>query len=142
MSRVTRTFLENTVFLCMFPECKEILLQPPSGDELPPRGFDPGEETYQAPAGSKVDVKVDPNSQRLQLLAPFQSWDGKDLEVRAGGPRGRAGAAWRWCICHVPEPRCAALRTACLAQVAAPHPATHSDAPLPHLPPCVPLCPV
>ena len=67
---------------------KEILLQPPSGDELPPRGFDPGEETYQAPAGSKVDVKVDPNSQRLQLLAPFQTWDGKDLEV---GGRGLAG---------------------------------------------------
>jgi len=26
---------------------KEILLQPPSGDELPARGFDPGMETYQ-----------------------------------------------------------------------------------------------
>jgi hypothetical protein len=76
---------------------KEILLQPPSGDELPPRGFDPGEETYQAPAGSKVDVKVDPNSQRLQLLAPFQAWDGKDLEVKrlgggaAQGSMGRGG---------------------------------------------------
>jgi aconitate hydratase len=59
---------------------KEILLQPPSGDELPARGFDPGMETYQAPAGAKIEVKVDPNSQRLQLLTPFKAWDGKDVE--------------------------------------------------------------
>jgi hypothetical protein len=70
---------------------KEILLQPPSGDELPPRGFDPGQETYQAPAGSAVEVKVDPNSQRLQLLTPFKPWDGKDIEVGAGG---RAVCVW------------------------------------------------
>ncbi|KAI3435493.1 hypothetical protein D9Q98_001559 [Chlorella vulgaris] len=59
---------------------KEILLQPPHGDELPPRGFDPGEETYQAPGGHAATVKVDPASQRLQLLTPFQPWDGRDLE--------------------------------------------------------------
>ncbi len=38
----------------------------------------------QAPAGANVDVKVDPNSQRLQLLTPFKPWDGKDVEVSAG----------------------------------------------------------
>ena len=66
------------------------MLQPPSGDELPSKGFDPGQETYQAPAGSQVAVKVDPNSQRLQLLTPFKPWDGKDIEVRARRRRGGA----------------------------------------------------
>merc|ERR1712135_132101 len=47
----------------------------------PSRGFDAGEETYQAPGDpSAVQVNVDPKSQRLQLLEPFQPWDGKDLE--------------------------------------------------------------
>ena len=78
----------------------------PSGDELPARGFDPGQDTYQAciamhfatidliehksfscltthqasPAdGSKLSVTVDAKSSRLQLLSPFNKWDGKDL---------------------------------------------------------------
>ena len=60
---------------------KEFLLKDPFGDELPSRGFDPGEETYDAPPsdGTKVRVDVDPKSQRLQLLEPFDKWDGKDL---------------------------------------------------------------
>ena len=42
-----------------------------------------GEETYQAPAGGgSGEVAVDPNSNRLQLLEPFDKWDGKDIEVR------------------------------------------------------------
>lgn len=54
----------------------------PFGDELPARGFDPGQDTYQAPPadGSSVSVVVDPKSNRLQLLEPFKVWDGKDLE--------------------------------------------------------------
>lgn len=58
----------------------EFLLQPPSGNSLPPAGFDPGQDTYQAPPKdrSTVDVKVSPSSDRLQLLKPFQPWDGKD----------------------------------------------------------------
>ncbi|CAL8467085.1 g6621 [Coccomyxa elongata] len=59
---------------------KEIKLQPPTGDELPAKGFDAGVETYQAPAPGQVEVKVDPNSSRLQLLEPFKPWDGKDVE--------------------------------------------------------------
>lgn len=61
---------------------KKFKLQPPQGDELPSRGFDPGQDTYQPPAedGSKLTVNVDPKSERLQLLAPFQAWDGKDLQ--------------------------------------------------------------
>ena len=60
---------------------KKFKLQPPSGDELPARGFDPGQDTYQPPPadGSNVSVDVDPKSQRLQLLSPFDKWDGKDL---------------------------------------------------------------
>jgi aconitate hydratase len=54
----------------------------PSGDTLPSRGFDPGVDTYQAPpeSGANVQVDVDPKSNRLQLLAPFDKWDGKDLQ--------------------------------------------------------------
>lgn len=53
----------------------------PRGDELPPRGYDPGENTYQAPPAdrSKIAVAVSPDSDRLQLLAPFKRWDGNDL---------------------------------------------------------------
>ncbi|KAG7210150.1 hypothetical protein KM043_011711 [Ampulex compressa] len=60
---------------------KEFHLENPYGDELPNRGFDPGLDTYDAPPsdGSSVKVDVDPKSQRLQLLEPFDKWDGKDL---------------------------------------------------------------
>lgn len=53
----------------------------PFGDELPSKGFDPGMDTYDAPpaSGENVKVAVDPKSQRLQLLEPFDKWDGKDL---------------------------------------------------------------
>ncbi|KAF6775793.1 hypothetical protein AHF37_04363 [Paragonimus kellicotti] len=61
---------------------KKFKLQPPTGDTLPQRGFDPGQDTYQPPLpdASGVNVRVDPNSQRLQLLAAFPKWDGRDLE--------------------------------------------------------------
>jgi len=54
----------------------------PFGDELPKAGFDPGEDTYQAPpaSGDGVEIKVDPKSDRLQLLEPFKAWDGEDLK--------------------------------------------------------------
>lgn len=44
--------------------------------------FDPGQDTYQYPPkdGSGQHVDVSPTSQRLQLLEPFDKWDGKDLE--------------------------------------------------------------
>ncbi|BES98797.1 Aconitate hydratase [Nesidiocoris tenuis] len=61
---------------------KEFKLSNPFGSELPAKGFDPGVDTYQAPPadGSSVKVSVDPKSNRLQLLDPFDKWDGKDLE--------------------------------------------------------------
>ncbi|XP_042150707.1 aconitate hydratase, mitochondrial-like [Ixodes scapularis] len=63
-------------------EREKFKLESPRGDELPQRGFDPGEDTYQGPPkdGTGVSVDVDVKSQRLQLLAPFDKWDGKDLE--------------------------------------------------------------
>ena len=60
---------------------EKVKLDAPSGEELPPRGFDEGSAGFIAPAedGSKVEVKVDSKSDRLQLLAGFTPWDGKDL---------------------------------------------------------------
>lgn len=54
----------------------------PTGNELPPRGYDPGEDTYQYPPKDRVTVQVavDPKSNRLQLLQPFSKWNGKDIE--------------------------------------------------------------
>jgi aconitate hydratase len=54
----------------------------PSGKELPPRGYDPGQDTYQAPPVDRVSVNVavSPQSDRLQLLRPFTPWDGKTPE--------------------------------------------------------------
>ncbi|GAV51514.1 hypothetical protein ZYGR_0AD06970 [Zygosaccharomyces rouxii] len=58
----------------------EFLLQPPQGVGLPPKGYDQGKDTYQAPPKdrSQVSVKVSPTSDRLQLLDAFDAWDGKD----------------------------------------------------------------
>ncbi|KAF4542494.1 Aconitase A/isopropylmalate dehydratase small subunit swivel [Lasiodiplodia theobromae] len=59
---------------------KEFKLKEPTGDGLPAKGFDPGRNTYQAPPAdrSSVNVAVSPTSDRLQILQPFQPWDGKD----------------------------------------------------------------
>jgi aconitate hydratase len=52
---------------------EEVKLDPPTGYELPPRGFDVEDPGYNAPAedGSNIEVKVSPTSNRLQLLTPF-----------------------------------------------------------------------
>ena len=59
---------------------KEFKLKEPTGDGLPTRGYDPGENTYQAPPEDRASVKVavSPTSDRLQLLEKFEPWDGKD----------------------------------------------------------------
>jgi len=58
-----------------------VKFDPPQGHELPPNGFSVDDNGYQAPAedGSKVEVIVRPDSQRLQLLEPFPAWEGTDL---------------------------------------------------------------
>jgi aconitate hydratase len=61
---------------------EQVKLDEPTGYELPPTGFAVEDAGYQAPAedGSKVNVAVDVNSSRLQLLAPFAAWEGTDLK--------------------------------------------------------------
>ncbi|CAO1630731.1 unnamed protein product [Sympodiomycopsis kandeliae] len=62
---------------------KEFKFSDPAGIELPSRGYDPGESTFAAPPESleeraNVNVAIDPSSDRLQFLAPFKPWDGKN----------------------------------------------------------------
>ncbi len=61
---------------------EQVKLDPPTGDELPSNGFAVEDAGYQAPAedGSGVKVAVDLSSKRLQLLDPFQAWEGTDLK--------------------------------------------------------------
>lgn len=58
---------------------EKVKLSEPFGDELPLNGFTSGDEGYIAPGGETTEVKVSPESQRLQLLTPFPAWDGNDL---------------------------------------------------------------
>lgn len=53
---------------------EKVKLNPPTGKELPEKGFDPGEGGYIAPAATheNIEVIVQPNSERLQLLTPFK----------------------------------------------------------------------
>jgi aconitate hydratase len=61
---------------------EQVKLDPPSGFELPLKGFDAEDAGYQAPAkdGSAIQVLVAAESKRLQLLDPFAAWEGKDLK--------------------------------------------------------------
>ncbi len=63
-------------------EGEAVKLPVPVGVELPEAGFDPGEDTFLPPPADNthVDVKVAPDSDRLQLLEPFPPWDGEDYE--------------------------------------------------------------
>ncbi len=60
---------------------EKVKLDPPVGEELPPKGFDEGSSGFIPPAedGDKVEVVVAEGSERLELLKPFKPWDGKDL---------------------------------------------------------------
>ena len=62
-------------------EGNEVKLDPPSGIELPPKGFDYEDNGYIEPSidGSKVEVVVNKKSERLQLLTPFPKWDGSNI---------------------------------------------------------------
>lgn len=61
---------------------EQVKLDPPTGDELPIKGFAVEDAGYQAPAadGSNVQVLVSPDSKRLQILEPFAAWEGIDLK--------------------------------------------------------------
>jgi len=60
---------------------EEVRLRVPVGEELPARGFDPGESTFVPPPADRsgIEVRVSPTSERLQLLTPFEAWDGTDF---------------------------------------------------------------
>lgn len=61
---------------------EEVMLDEPTGFELPPSGFSVDDPGFQAPAedGSSIQVAVSPDSQRLQLLEAFAAWEGTDLK--------------------------------------------------------------
>ena len=62
-------------------EGEEIKLDPPTGVELPPLGFDVKENGYVSPVsdGTGVEVSVSKTSERLQLLDPFSPWDKQNI---------------------------------------------------------------
>ena len=73
-------------------EGEEVRLDEPRGYELPPEGFAVEESGYVAPKedGSSVEVKVAKDSERLQLLDPFEpisdeSLQGMKLLIKAFG---------------------------------------------------------
>ncbi len=54
---------------------------PRTAPEVPEKGFDEGQSSYLAPPddGSAIEIKVDPNSARIQLMEPWPAWDGNDF---------------------------------------------------------------
>lgn len=60
---------------------EQVKLDPPTGWELPPKGFDVEDPGYLEPAedGSSINVAVNPDSKRLQLLTPFMPWNGENI---------------------------------------------------------------
>jgi aconitate hydratase len=60
---------------------KKVKLEEPTGSEMPENGFEVKDSGYQKPAedGSGIEVLVDPKSDRLQLLKPFEPWNGRDF---------------------------------------------------------------
>lgn len=80
-----------------------IMLDEPQGVELPSGGFVADEDGYQEPLFSKDEIRIDPASERLQILMPFQPWDGRDytdlaLLIKAKGKctTDHISAAGRW----------------------------------------------
>ncbi len=61
-------------------EGRPVKLTPPVGRELPAKGFCAGSDGYVAPAGTDVEIRIAPDSERLQVLQPFPRWDGKDFD--------------------------------------------------------------
>ena len=60
-----------------------IMLNEPDGIEFPPRGFEVKNNGFIDPenfSGKEIEINIDPNSKRLQLLKPFKAWDGKNIK--------------------------------------------------------------
>ena len=62
---------------------KQFKFEPPKpAPEVPPKKFDRGHSSYVAPPedGSGIELKVNPNSERIQVMQPWPAWDGKDFK--------------------------------------------------------------
>lgn len=61
---------------------EKVKLSEPLGLEMPPAGFAVEDNGYVPPAedGSHIEIKVRPDSERLQLLKPFDPWPGDDFK--------------------------------------------------------------
>ncbi len=59
-----------------------VKLDEPRGYELPPSGFDVKDPGFIPPPadGKGINVEVKPGSDRLQLLEPFEQWNGTDIK--------------------------------------------------------------
>ena len=60
----------------------EFRLDPPkAAPEVPADNFETGSSVYEAPPadGSGIELAVDPNSERIQLMQPWTAWDGGDF---------------------------------------------------------------
>lgn len=70
---------------------EEIMFDEPTGFELPPKGFEVDDPGFVAPVqdGSSIDIKVNTDSKRLQLLTPFtpigKEINGAKLLIKAFG---------------------------------------------------------
>lgn len=62
-------------------EGEKVKLEEPKGFELPPLGYELKESGFLAPIadGSDIEISIAKDSQRLQELAPFAAWNGKDI---------------------------------------------------------------
>jgi aconitate hydratase len=60
---------------------QKVSLTAPTAPELPPAGFAFSDAGYSEPplSGKEVKLAIDPQSDRLEILAPFARWDGKDF---------------------------------------------------------------
>ena len=60
-------------------EGQQVMLDEPQGYDFPPKGFEVKEKGFIAPGNdSSIQVAINPESNRLQRLQPFEAWDGKD----------------------------------------------------------------
>ncbi|MEE8335839.1 MAG: aconitate hydratase [Candidatus Neomarinimicrobiota bacterium] len=60
---------------------EKVKLKEPAGADLPPNGFAVENLGYKSPSGdgSEIKININPDSERLQLLKPFERWDGKNI---------------------------------------------------------------
>lgn len=61
---------------------REVKLREPQGVDFPPNGFEVKDNGYVAPTGKNVKIEINPESDRLQVLQPFEPWNGEDLNLR------------------------------------------------------------